>query len=64
MARFMIEDTNKGFRISLVEQAGMHEDTFTVKVAYDVFGSHSYAAKAYQLVEYAYRDARRLRLED
>ena len=55
MSRFMIEDTDTGFRISLMQPAGMHEDTFTIRRSYDVSGSHSKLTKLYTDAEKVWR---------
>jgi hypothetical protein len=51
----MIEDTDTGFRISLMQPAGMHEDTFTIRRSYDVSGSHSKLTKLYADAEKVWR---------
>ena len=59
MTRYMIEDTNEGFAISLMDGAGMHEDTFTIRRCYYVNGSHTSAAVAFRYAEQAWHNARR-----
>jgi hypothetical protein len=50
MPRYMIEDTKAGFRITLMQQAGFDEDTYTKRSSYEVPGSHSRLASAYSWI--------------
>lgn len=58
MPRYMIEDTPEGFKISLMEHAGFHEDLYSPKHSIILRGSHNPIADAFGHVEQAWWVAR------